>query len=272
MENSKLEKLLRDSAIADASLPQNKESLKNVLLNLDQLYGGSRRRRWWGIPVVLLGCLGMAGAFFLVVENNDQPGPTNNLGGIWCTYADSSTGGNSTVWPPASSSCQNYFVKSAPGYGGKGYAVRIKGTTGTTGGAYLGVSTFLSEKAACPYCIGVDLRRYRGIRYKMKGTIQRGRLLLVLPHESRTPSPDRSSCMTLTGGNDYQADISDRVKGDWADVELVFRKDFSRPSTAPASQKLDIETVLEDENMIKWKWTGGNNQKIDLWIDEVELF
>jgi hypothetical protein len=30
--------------------------------------------------------------------------------------------------------------------------------------------------------------------------------------------------------------------------------------------------VLEDENLIKWNWNGEENQKIDLWIDEVELF
>jgi hypothetical protein len=269
MENKGLEKLLRGSAIPRAVLPQGKEALKNALMNLNRPYRRWQKVKLWSISGILLGCFCIAAAFFLVVEDNDQPGPTNNLGGIWSTFTDSAQGGNSTVWPPTSTSCQNLFVKSAPGYGGKGYAVRIKGTTGIAEGAFLGVNTYLSQNASCPHCMGIDLRMYKGIRFKMKGTIERGKLFFVLPHESRTPTPDRSSCMTLTGYNDYQADITDLVKDNWTDVKLVFGKDFSRP--VPSSQKLNIETVLEDENLIKWKWNGEKNQKIDLWIDDVEF-
>jgi len=269
MEINEIKKLLRDSAIPEAALPQNKECLKNTLINLH-----SRRHHHriglWSISGILLGCFCIAAAFFLVIEDNNQPGPANNLGGIWCTFTDSAEGGTSNVWPPVSSSCENLFIKSAPGYGDKGYAIRIKGTTGSTDDAFLGVSTYLSVKASCPYCIGIDLRKYKGISFKMKGKIERGRLYFVLPHESRISSPDRRSCLSLTGNNDFQADITGLVKDYWVDVKLFFRKDFSRPFQS--SQKLNIETVLEDEKLIKWMWNGEKNQKIDLWIDEVQLF
>ena len=78
--------------------------------------------------------------------------------------------------------------------------------------------------------------------------------------------------MTLTGYNDYQTDITGLIKDDWTDVKLVFRKDFSQPSSTLPDQKVDVETVLEDQNLIKWKWAGGNDQDIDLWIDEIELY
>jgi hypothetical protein len=207
-----------------------------------------------------------------MVEDSNLPGSSNNLGGVWCTFTDSSNGGTSTVWPPVSSSCENHFVKSAPGYGDKGYAVRIKGTAGTTSDAFLGVNTYLSDKSACPRCIGIDLRIYKGIQFKMKGTIGQGRLFFVLPHESNEASQDRSSCMTLTGNNDYQADITGLVKNNWMNVKLIFRKDFRRTVAISPLQKIDIKTVLADEKLIKWKWYGEKNQKLDLWIDEVELF
>jgi hypothetical protein len=106
----------------------------------------------------------------------------------------------------------------------------------------------------------------------MKGTLGQGKLTFILPHESETASPDRSTCLTLTEYHDYQADITGIVKDNWTDVKLVFRKDFSQPQSTPPSQHVDIESVLEDENLIKWNWNGEENQKIDLWIDEVELF
>lgn len=272
MENKELERLLRESALSGLELPNNKEALKNVLMNLNSPYRRFVHTKFWQTAGILFGCFFIAAAFFLVIEDNDQPGPTNNLGGIWCTYTDSAQGGSSTVWPPVSTSCQNLFVKSSPGYGDKGYAVRISGKAGSTSSAFLGVNTFLSERATCPRCIGVDLRMYKGIRFKMKGTAGKGKLFFVLPHESRLASPDHSSCITLTEYHDYQADITHHMKKDWTDVKLVFRKDFSQPSSTTPSQKVGIETVLEDENLIKWRWNGEQNETIDLWIDNVELF
>ncbi len=272
MENEELERLLRDSAFCGSILSGNKESLKNILMNLKRPYQRKRNIRVWKFASAFSVCLFIAAAFFLVVEDNNQPGPANNLGGIWSTYSDSADGGKSIVWPPVSTSCQNLFVKSAPGYGGKGYAVRITGKTGGTADAFLGVYTYLSQRASCPQCIGIDIRPYKGIRFKMKGKAGSGKLFFILPHESRTPSPDRNSCMTLTGYNDYQTDITGLIKDDWTDVKLVFRKDFSQPSSTLPDQKVDVETVLEDQNLIKWKWAGGNDQDIDLWIDEIELY
>jgi len=272
MKTKELESLLRDGAIANAELSQNREVLKNTLTGLHHHLRPGHPMRIWIVPGILLGCLCVTTAFFLMIDDNNHPGPSNNLGGVWCTFSDSASGGTSTVWPPASSSCENLFVKSAPGYGDIGYAVRIRGTAGTADNAYLGVMTYLSEKAACPRCIGIDLSIYRGIRFKMKGKLGKGKLLFILPYESNRASENHNTCMTLSGYNDYQADITDMVGSDWTDVRLHFRKDFRRPAKVPAYQKLAIETVLGDEKSIKWKWCGEPGQKIDLWIDEVELF
>lgn len=272
MEREEIEKMLRESVPTGLHLPRSKDALKNVFMNLSRPYRRRLHTRLLQTAGVLSGCFSVVAAFFLVIENNDQPGPTNNLGGIWSTYTDSAQGGSSVIWPPVSISCQNLFEKSSPGYGDRGYAVRIKGTAGKTESAYLGVSTYLSERAACPRCIGIDLRMYSGIRFKMKGIAGKGKLFFVLPHESRIATPDHSSCKTLTGYHDYQADITGYVKNNWTDVKLVFRKDFNQPDETLDSQKVDIESVLEDENKIQWRWNGEQNQKIDLWIDNVELF
>jgi hypothetical protein len=273
MEQEKLEKMLRDSALSGYELPKSKEDLKSVLINLNHPYRyGISTTKLWRAAGILSGCLFVAAAFFIVIEDNEQPGPSNNLGGIWSTYTDSAKGGSSTVWPPASISCRNLFEKSSPGYGDKGYAVRITGKAGDVDGAFLGVNTFLSERSACPRCIGIDLRKYRGIRFMMKGVCGKGRLLFILPHQSQTATPDQSSCMTLTGDHDYQADITGHVKKEWIDVKLAFGKDFTQPANTPDSQQVAIETVLEDENLLQWRWYGEQNQTIDLWIDNVELF
>jgi hypothetical protein len=272
MNNDELESLIRDSAIPDSHLPENREMLRNVLVNLHNHRQKRFSLRLWIMPAILLGCFCVTTALYMIVEDNNQSGPVNNLGGVWSTFTDSILGGTSMVWPPVSTSCENLFVKSAPGYGGKGYAVRIKGTTGTGDSAFLGVNTYLSEKASCPRCIGIDLRKYSGISFKMKGDVGKGRLLFILPHESNRSSADNSTCMTLTGYNDYQADITAKVRDEWTTVKLLFRKDFNRPIAVKPSEKVKIESVLEDEKMIKWKWSGEEKQKIDLWIDDVELF
>lgn len=272
MDNDELAALIRDSAIPDTQLPENRDILRNVLFNLHTCRQKRFFLRSWIVPAILLGCFCVTTALYMIVEDNNQSGPVNNLGGVWCTFTDSTRGGTSKVWPAVSTSCENLFVKSAPGYGGKGYAVRIKGTAGTGDSAFLGVNSYLSEKASCPRCIGIDLRKYRGISFKMKGSAGAGRLLFILPHESNRASADNTSCMTLTGYNDYQADITAKVRDEWTTVKLVFRKDFQRPIAAAPSENVDIESVLEDEKLIKWKWGGKNNQKVDLWIDDVELF
>lgn len=272
IEYNDIEKMLSQSALSEYELPENKKTLKNVLINLNCRHRKKIRTRLLQTAGVLSGCFSVVLAFFLVIENNNQPGPANNLGGVWSTFSDSSQGGSSTVWPPVSTSCQNLFEKSSPGYGNKGYAVRIKGKTGTTGTPFLGVNTYLSPRASCPRCIGIDLRMYRGIRFKMKGTAGKGNLFFILPHESRKALPDHSSCVNLTDYHDYQTEITRFVKNEWTDVKLFFRKDFKQPSGTPDSLKVKIETVLEDENKIQWRWIGKQKQRIDLWIDNVELF
>lgn len=273
MDYQEIEKILKESALQDTELPQSKEALKNVFVSLNRSCRHKGFSGIWKLAAFASGSLFIAAVFIvLVIEDNNQAGPTNNLGGVWSTFTDSSHGGSSKVWPPASNSCENLFVKSSPGFGDKGYAVRIKGTAGDNDSAFLGVSTFLSERASCPRCIGIDLRRYKGIRFKIKGESGRGNLLFVLPHQSREALSDRSSCISLTGYHDYQTDITGLLNEKWTDVKLVFRRDFRQPSGTPDSCKVNVEAVLEDENLIQWLWKGEKNQTIDLWIDNVELF
>ncbi len=273
-ERNEIEDLLRESALTGYELPRGREALRGVLAAI----GRAPMRNTtaiviWRVVAALSGSFFVAAAFVLmIIDRNDRPGPTNSLGGVWSTFTDSAQGGTSAVWPPVSDGCTNRFEKSSPGYGDRGYAVRITGETGDGRNAHLGINTYLSERAICPRCMGIDLRSYRGIRFRIKGWHGKGKLRFVLPHQSMSPAPDRRSCMSLTGGHDYSADITENVTREWAPAKLEFRKHLSQPVETPDSLRVSIETVLENVNLLQWRWEGEPHQSIDLWIDDVELF
>lgn len=222
--------------------------------------------------MVLALSAGIMAAFFLKIETGDSPGLSNNLGGVWCTYSDTGDGGYSQVWPPASTKQENNFTKSSPGYGDKGYAVRITGTTGAKlGWDYIGVLTFLSPQASCPSCEGVDISAYRGIRFMIKGSAGSGRLYFVLPYESREYDRGRNTCQTLTKYADYETDITSKIGKNWSKVEIDFRRDLKQPSWSGSGDIVDIEKVLKDARLIKWHYKGSS-AAADIWIDEMEFY
>jgi len=261
------EKDFKKASLENVTVPKNREFIKNALLNSAE----EKKKSFFSfVPVktTIAAFAVVVAAVFMVVEDNNNPGQTNNLGGVWSTYDDSAAGNNSVVWPQSPKGCENLFEKSAPGFGGKGYAVRVTGTAGDKAGTVLGVNTYLSEHASCPRCSGINISMYRGVRFKMKGNIAGGALYFILPHESGEPDENKTSCVSLTGNNDYMADISGSVKNEWTDVKLDFYKSFKQPKGATVK----IEKVLENANRIKWEWNGNKGEKMDLWIDEIEFY
>jgi len=261
------EKDFKKARLENVTIPQNREFLRNALINSAE----AKKKSFFSFLPVKIGAAAFAvvlAAVFMVVEDNNNPGQTNNLGGVWSTYDDSAAGNNSVVWPQAPKGCENLFEKSAPGFGGKGYAVRITGTAGNKENNFLGVNTYLSEHASCPRCTGINISMYNGVRFKIKGNIGKGGLCFILPHESGEPDENKQFCRSLTGNNDYKADISRFVKNEWSDVKLDFKKSFKQPD----GETVKIEKVLENANRIKWQWNGGSGEKLDLWIDEIKFY
>jgi len=274
-DNNDIEKLFSDASLSTMDLPRNKEAIKNMVLHLGYRKStpGRRQAMYGKIAFFITGCISLAAiGLFLNIEDNEIPGYTNALGGIWSTYSDSLSGGTSTVWPPVSSMCQNNFIKSTPGYGNKGYAVQIKGVAGTSDSSFLGVKTFLSERAACPRCVGIDVSMYKGIRFKMKGRAGSGTLHFMLPHLSKLPSADMASCQSITNSHDYQTPLTGKITQDWTEVKLAFKRDFSQPDKTPVESRVNIRDVLENASCIQWHWIGIPGQSIELWIDDVELY
>jgi len=207
------------------------------------------------------------------IDYNNKEGVVNELGGIWCTYDDRYYGGDSIVWPPASTKGENNFIKSAPGYKDKGYAVRITGVAGTRlRGDFIGVNTFLSSRSTCPECIGIDLTRFKGIKFKVKGNVEAGEVKFILPYEARVVDETRGICKNLTSYGDYEVDITKNITNEWREVKIYFRKDLKQPSWVSSEKRVNIEKVLSDAKLIKWQYGNGCGYKIDLWIDDIELF
>ncbi|MCE5299941.1 MAG: hypothetical protein LLG37_03580 [Spirochaetia bacterium] len=225
------------------------------------------------IPALAAALVMAATGLYMAIDNNNTDGKVNSLGGVWCTYNDNWQGGTSTIWPPASINGENSFVKSAPGFGDKGYAVRITGTTGgKLGRNYAGVNTFLSEHSTCPECFGIDITNFKGVKFRIKGELNGGSLFFAIPHESREVDKNRGICRTLTGYADYEADISASVTPEWKEVRLNFRKDFKQPIWVKDNERVSIEAVLADAGLVKWQYKSAKASKYDIWIDDLELY
>jgi hypothetical protein len=225
------------------------------------------------MPVYAIIFVVAAAAYYMRIDYNYTNSSVNELGGVWCTYNDSWQGGNSVVWPPASKNGENSFVKSSPGCTGKGYAVRITGTAGTKlGDDYIGVTTFLSPHSTCPECVGIDLSKFSGIEFMIKGSVTAGNVIFMLPHESRRIDASRGICRSLTSYADYGADITKYITPRWKKVKIDFRKDLRQPAGTKPEYLVSIEDVLSDANIIKWQYMNGNGRRVDIWIDRLEFY
>ena len=257
----------------DIEMPRHKALLKAALMK----EAGAALKRpsilWKLVPALTLAAAVAAVGLYMRIDYNNTDSKFNELGGIWCTYDDHYQGGTSTVWPPASTKGENNFVKSSPGSEGKGYAIRITGTAGNKlGWDYIGVNTFLSPHSTCPECIGIDLTKFTGIKFKIKGTVEAGEVYFMLPHEAREIDKSRGICRSLTSYADYEADITKYITPQWKDVRINFRKDLKQPSWAKESDRVGIETVLSNANIIKWHYMNGQGHKVDIWIDKLEFY
>ncbi|MEI7542224.1 MAG: hypothetical protein WCJ94_03105 [bacterium] len=254
-------------------LTKNKDFLKQLLLKkiTEKKSKVSFNIKFLPVFAALLAIAAVG--MYMKIDYNNSNTKCNSLGGIWCTYDDHRYGGNSKVWPPASTSCENLFVKSEPGYGGRGYAVRITGTAGTKlGSAYIGVNAFLSEHSACPRCDGIDLRRFRGIEFKIKGSVELGRVMFIIPHEGSALDKKLFTCKSLTDYEDFESDITKDIGTKWKIVRLVFTKDFKQPNWTKPEHKVSMDEVLANANLLKWQYVDGKGHFVDIWIDDLQLF
>jgi hypothetical protein len=263
LENARLPLFAVPSAQAEArkalfSVPPKKQS--RILLPL---------------VTAMAGMFAIAVATYYVIDNMYEGNKFNKNGGVWSTYCDAQEGGDSSIWPAPGSAAINEFEMSEPGYGETGYAVKITGKTGPKLGLnynYLGVVNRFSSASACPTCQGSNIRKYKGIMFKVKGKITSGNLLFILPAESNDCIPERLTCKSLTGYADYEKDITADVGAKWATVAIDFRKDLSQPYWASGNAKMDVEHVLENVHLFKWQYKNGLGEQIELWIDDVQLY
>lgn len=270
MNEKDLIKKLKNAGQQEFLIDRNKAMIKYALIEELEKGRDSFMKYIFVFTFILMTA---AVSIFMGVDYNTRQGHINELGGIWCTYDDHYYGGNSIVWPPASRKGENNFIKSAPGFNEKGYAVRITGCAGTKSKKnFIGVNTFLSSRSTCPECIGINLTRFKGIKFKIKGKIEAGEVKFIIPHEARAVDGARGICKNLTGYGDYETDITKHISSEWKEAKIYFKRDLKQPSWVTADKRIDIEKVLSDAKLIKWQYSGENGSKIDLWIDDIEFF
>ena len=269
MDENEVIKKLKEAKLAETPVDNNKKAVKAALLNRRIVREQAQPPAYMRLVTAMAAVFALSMVTFFVVDNMDDGDKFNRNGGIWSTYNDKHEGGNSYVWPPVGPG----FVMSKPGYGGKGYAVNLKGRTGKKLGHnynYLGVVVRFDEKSKCPSCKGTNIKKYNGIRFKVKGDLKGGQLFFVLPHESDKCIMERLTCESLTDYADYEANISSYVRSVWTTVTIDFKSTLKQPFWA--EKKAVIEDVLAAVHLFKWQYKNGTGEEMDLWIDDVELY
>lgn len=276
MDENDVIKKLTDAKLPDIGMPARKAALKAALINAAAAGNKAPFLPFFRklIPV-FIAVLAAAGTTVYVVDNFDNGSKFNSHGGIWSTYSDAQEGGNSSVWPEAGLNNDEGFIMSQPGTGGKGYAARVTGRTGTALGLnynYLGVVVRFDALSSCPTCKGADIKKYSGIKFSVKGNLEGGILYFILPYETSECVPSRMTCKSMTDYADYEADISKQVGGDWSTVVINFRTDLQQPDWTAQNRRFPVEKVLENVHLFKWQYKNGNGKVMDLWIDDLVLF
>ena len=272
MTEDHLEKTLKQARPTDVRLDGNREAIRALLRRTTerkQRNGHPALRPFFAVGVTVGAVLGAV--FVLTVRDADASREvTSDLGGAWRTYTDNREDGHTVIWPPSSEGGRNNFVKSAPGYGGTGYAVRFKGSIdGGTGPGFIGVSTFLGPQCADETCAGVDLRGYQKIRFKMRGFVQGGPLLLVVSGpDSKTAAVENEP----GSPREYETDITRFVSDTWHTVTLDLRDDFASAAEGAADARSNMDSVLSDTRQVKWHVRGAEKASVDVWIDNLEFY
>ncbi|MCE5299549.1 MAG: hypothetical protein LLG37_01580 [Spirochaetia bacterium] len=275
MDDKNLLEKLEKAKLAGFKLDANKEALKVSVLNTVAAEK-TVKKQWLNfrfVPVMTALAAVVAIAVY-TVDNFDDGDRFNRNGGVWSTYSDSVAGGDSVIWPAIPEEDPGGFTMSSPGYGGKGYAVRVTGGAGIKIGLnynYAGVVARFSPESSCPQCQGADIKKYTGIKFKVKGSIASGRVYFVLPYEDTLCEPERMTCGSLTDYADYEADITKFLGDEWTTVMLDFKNDLKQPDWTPDRSRVKIDNVLETVHLFKWqfKYCSG---PFELWIDDIELY
>jgi hypothetical protein len=275
MDENDVIKKLSEAKLGEILMPARKAALKTALINAAVTIKVPSYAWLKKLIPVFLAVMAVAGTTVYVVDNFDNGSRFNKHGGIWSTYSDAQEGGNSAVWPAAPGRDNDEgFVMSQPGSFGTGYAARVTGYTGAALGLnynYLGVLVRFDALSSCPTCKGSDIKKYSGIKFSVKGSLEGGRLSFILPYESSECVPARKTCKSMTDYADYEADISDRVTPEWTTVTINFREDLKQPQWAPKGDIFPVEEVLGSVRLFKWQYKNGNGRVMALWIDDLVL-
>ncbi|MBN2716674.1 MAG: hypothetical protein JXX14_12540 [Deltaproteobacteria bacterium] len=269
---------LKAARLTDIRMDKNRTSTRRALQSATE-YSCVQAKKKRVVRVIF--SMGVTFGFVLgivcVWMLQPAPQPTvvkvaTNLGSIWCTYSDNATGGSSVVWPPESTEGQNNFVKSAPGYGDKGYAVRFKGKAGERSReGFIGVSTRLGPPCQFTGCNGVNIQKFNKIRFKMKGAVSSGELVLLISNDDAAVNSETEAVSMLASADVYEAQITEFVSDEWRTVTLDLRSDFAFvKDDAGGAQKAD--DILADAKNLKWHVRNAKGADVDVWIDELEFF
>jgi hypothetical protein len=275
MDEKDIIKKLESARLKELPMAAAKAHVKNALLSGAVLKQRQPVFSSFRYAALLAAVFAASVATYYVIDNMEEGRQFNKNGGVWSTYSDAQEGGNSVIWPAPSSASQNEFVMSAPGFGDTGYAVRVTGRTGNKFDLnynYLGLVNRFSNDTSCPKCDGVNIKKYKGIMFRVKGKVPSGNILFVLPHESQECVPDRLTCKSLTGYADYEKDITNEITDKWTTVMIDFRKDLMQPYWTPAGSAVPVEKVLESVHLFKWQYKNGSGDLMELWIDDVQLY
>jgi hypothetical protein len=276
MNENNLEKVLREARLPEIEMRRNRAAVRAVLARMADKPLPDRRRLlkpFFAVGVAVGVALGAV--FVLLIQDaSANQEVADNLGSTWCTYIDGPRDASDAIWPPSSIGGQNNFVKSAPGYGGKGYAIRFKGEIDAESSmGFMGIGAFLGSQCFNADCGGVTIQKYEKIRFKMKGRISGGELVLQISgREHRQEESDGAMPCGPSATIEYEADITDFVTAGWRTVTLDLRDDFKPPVVTKRAAWPSIEAVLSDARQVNWHVRKGGSASVDVWIDDLEFY
>jgi antitoxin component of RelBE/YafQ-DinJ toxin-antitoxin module len=227
-----------------------------------------------------------------------------NGGGYWATYDDRGSMGTSYVWPMSETWAESHglphsnmdlqFTMSAPGYSGSAYgsmyAARMTGyvTTNQVGPSglpapddnagypygYMGIGIYLTPTAGEPYCIGIDVSGFTGIRFWAKGDGFTYALKIPYTHgapEGFTRCDSTQYFPSITGYDDYTVTFTAHAA--WG----MFQVPFSAFSQVGWGTIVPRTNVLQNLRLIQIQTNDQNPARLyphatELWIDDVQFY
>ena len=267
MREDSMERMLENARLPEIPTAVHRRALRDLVAREAEKRSRARSPLFGPIFTIGVSVGSVLGALFVLLmqDAHARVEAADTLGSTWCTYTDGRADGVA-IWPPSSSAGNNNFVKSAPGYGGTGYAVRFTGTiTGAGSPGYLGVGTFLGPQCVDGQCSGVDIRKFEKIRFMMKGSIRGG--ALVLKMQGGEGDADGRDVSPRNKVGDCEADITKFVTDRWRTVTLDLRDDFEG-----ACGTENADSLLSDIRQVKWHVRGERAAAVDVWIDNLSFY